>query len=104
MHKKTLYVRKIRSPFGAAKGLIGKQTPFAILIYTRWGIHTFGMRYPIDVLVLNNKQTIVALKEHLKPNRIFVWNPLFTTLIELPKNTIQKKRLSIGQKIIIKEG
>lgn len=34
-------------------GLIGKDKPIALLIKTHFGIHTFGLKFSIDVLRLN---------------------------------------------------
>lgn len=78
-------------------GLIGKRKPYPLLIQTRFGIHTFGLRFPIDVLVLDKQSRIVNLKESLNPNRIFVWHPKHNTVIELPKGTINKLHLSCFQ-------
>ena len=56
-------------------GLVGKKTPEPILFKTRFGMHTFFLSFPIDVIVLNNKHVVVALKESLLPNRIFFLEP-----------------------------
>ncbi len=92
-----LYV-KSTSLLGKTFGLIGKSKPETLLIKTHFGIHTFGLRFPIDVVILNKKQTVVALKEHLLPNRVFFWNPLFDTILELPDNTI-KNYIRLGDTI-----
>lgn len=83
------------------KGLIGSQKLYPLLIRTRWGIHTFGMRCPIDVIVVDKENTIVKIKQNLKPNKIFLWNPRYTTVIELPEGTIRKQKLSLREKIKI---
>lgn len=71
-------------------GLMDPENPRSLLFKTRFGIHTFGLRESIDVIVLNNKQKIVKLKSGLKPGQIFLWNPLFNIVVELPKETINK--------------
>lgn len=76
-------------------GLIGKK-PYPLLLRTHFGIHTFGMQYPLDVLILDSKNQIVKLKENLVPNRFFIWNPRFNTVVELPAGTIRGKRLQKG--------
>lgn len=65
---------------------------------TRFGIHTFGMHYPIDVIILDKQQIVVHLKENLMPNRLYFWNPKYSIVIELPKETIKKKKISLGSK------
>ena len=92
--EKTSYVGKVL-------GLIGKKHPHALLLKTRFGIHTFGVRFPIDVVILNKSNEIVTLKEHLLPNRIFFWNPSFDTVIELPEGTIKKYNLKITDKLLL---
>ena len=77
-------------------GLIGQKKPSALMLKTHFGIHTFGLRFPIDVLILNKKNIVVSIKKDLKPNRIFLWNPLYENVIELPSGTIEKKLIKIN--------
>lgn len=67
-----------------------------MLLKTRFGIHTFGLKYPIDVLILNKQNYVVAMKEKLKTNRIFVWNIKYETVLELPYGVIKKSITRIG--------
>lgn len=83
-----------------AIGLIGKE-PQTLILRTHFGIHTFGMNYPIDVLVINKHHRVVALKEKLKPNRIFLWNPKYDFIIELPKGTIEKTHTELGDTLSV---
>lgn len=76
-------------------GLLLYKNPQGMLLHTRFGIHTFGMRYPIDVLVLDNEGRVVKMKENLLPNRIFLWNPRYATVMELPSMTISKTRTTL---------
>lgn len=78
------------------QGLIGKDEPFALMLKTHFGIHTFGLKFPIDVLILNNKNIVVSIKKKLKPNRIFLWNPIHEKVIELPNGTIKKMEIRIN--------
>lgn len=77
-------------------GLIAKKNPEAIIFNTRFGIHTFLLKFPIDVIILCSNGEIVALKKGLKANSIFVWNPKFKTVIELPEGSIEKSRTQKG--------
>ncbi|MBI2074450.1 MAG: DUF192 domain-containing protein [Candidatus Levybacteria bacterium] len=85
-----------------AIGLLSEKKPFPVLIRTRFGIHTFGLRFPIDVLVLDKFNKVVKISENLKPNRVFFWNPLYSKVIELPKGEIRKSKIKIGETIRIK--
>jgi len=66
-----------------------------MLFRTRFGIHTIGMKYAIDVLILDKKNKVVAIKKNLEPNKIFLWNPAFNTVLELPAGTINKTKTEI---------
>lgn len=83
-------------------GLLKYKIPAAMLLKTRWGIHTLGMRYSIDILILDKQNCVVTMKENLKPNNIFVWSPQFETVLELPLGTITKTKTKIGDTIIVK--
>jgi uncharacterized membrane protein (UPF0127 family) len=83
-------------------GLLKYKTPRAMLFKTRWGIHTIGMKYAIDILILNKGNRVVTLKENLKPNNLFVWNPQFETVLELPPGKIKETKTKIGDFIKFK--
>ena len=53
-------------------GLIPYKKAIPALFYTHFGIHTFGLRFPIDVLVLNDKNEVASMRKNLKPNRIYL--------------------------------
>ncbi len=82
-------------------GLIGQKKAKAIVLTTRFGIHTFGLRFPIDVIILNNKNEVVVLKKALHPNRIFMWNPKYKQVIELPNKAITLSKTTINDIITI---
>ncbi len=79
-----------------SKGLINSKTPETVVFYTRFGIHTFGMGYPIDIIVTDKKFRVIAIKSNLKPNRIFLWNPKGNLVIELEKEVIRKSQTEIN--------
>lgn len=82
-------------------GLIGIDKPYALMIRTRFGIHTFGLKFPIDVLILNKQNLVVVMKENLKPNNIFLWNPRYEKVIELPPGTIREKTIKIKSQVCL---
>ena len=67
-------------------GLLIKPKGTSLLFKTRWGIHTLLMKYPIDVLILDQNLRVVKIKTKLYPNRFFFWNPIYSIVIELPPN------------------
>ncbi len=94
MHR--LNVKILQSFWEKSKGLIGVQKIEPIFLTTRWGIHTFGVIHPIDVLILDNNHRVIVLRHRLPPNRLFFWNPMYTNVVELPPGTIAKKKISVG--------
>jgi uncharacterized protein len=98
---KTIAVIEPIGIIARTKGLIGYRKAIPMLFRTRFGIHTFGMKFPLDIIILNNKNQIVALKEKLLPWRIYLWNPKYQIVIELPEGTIGKMKLTIGEIISI---
>ncbi len=94
---------KVRPVYGFAKiiGLIFADNPQAIFFTTRFGIHTFGLSYPIDVVILDDQNRVKVIKPNLPPNKIFFWNPKYSQVVELPWGTINKQRIKVGEKIIL---
>lgn len=78
------------------KGLIGKKNPEAILIQTRFGIHTFGLKFPIDIAVIDRTDAVQITKYSLKPNSIFLWRPKYDRILELPAGTLKEKGIKKG--------
>lgn len=91
-------VKKLHGFLQKTKGLLGAY-PYPVYFTTRFGVHTFGMKSPIDVLILDSQGIIVKIKENLVPNRVFFWNPLYSNVLELPSGTVYKKNIRIGTKI-----
>lgn len=80
-------------------GLLNTSEPKPLHLKTRWGIHTFGMKYAIDVAILDDNFVVRAIKTNLKPWRIYLWNPKFNNVLELPKGMIQIKHIAINSRI-----
>ncbi len=56
-----------------ARGLLGKRKlsgSHALWFRPGGSVHTFGMRFPIDVLFLDENLTVLALAEEVKPWRV----------------------------------
>lgn len=83
---------------GKIRGLIGKGNK-TYVFKTRFGIHTFFLKSPIDVIILDKNKKAVILKAGLKPNRIFFWNIKYDNVIELPQNSIQNSKTEKSDQI-----
>jgi len=71
-----------------------------LLIIPCNSIHTFFMKFPIDVLFVNKEDKIVASIEKMKPSRISKIYGKAKYVVELPAGTIEKCDISVGDRII----
>lgn len=96
-----LRVTFLRSLKEKSIGLIGAREPYPIYFTTRWGIHTFGLKFPIDVLILDKKRRIARVNQNLKPNQFYFWLPIYKDVIELPAGEIIKKKIKIDDTVTL---
>src|SRR6266403_3497709 len=97
----TLRVKHLKNSLEKARGLLGVSQAHPIYCTTRFGIHTFFMKFPIDVLILDDELKVAKLVERLQPFRIFVWNPLLKHVIELPEGEIKKQHVNLGDTVVL---
>lgn len=83
-------------------GLLRRSSPRSLLFKTRFGIHTFGLKFNIDVLVLDKRLKVVKLRKSLKPNQFFFWNPRFNLIIELPEGSINQSKTRLGDYLFLR--
>lgn len=97
-------IREARSFFTRGRGLMlapGLDEGEGLLIDPCSSIHTFFMRFPIDVLYVDRSGTIVRADGVMKPWRI---GPVFTGsrwVVELPPGTIDATGTQKGDKLDI---
>jgi uncharacterized protein len=65
------------------------------------GVHTFAMRFPIDVIYLDSDKVVVHLEQNLKPWRLAPVRLRATSVLELPGNTLSSTQTAIGDEIEI---
>lgn len=63
-------------------------------------VHSFFMRYPIDVLYLNESGVIVGVQESLKPGRVGTSFLGTKSVVELPEGTLRRAAVQVGQSVI----
>ena len=83
-------------------GLLGESeltSGDGLLILPSQGVHTWGMRFAIDVLVLDNDWNAIAMRTCLRPWRMtrFFWKG--AAVLELPPGTLEKTSTSVGDAI-----
>ncbi len=62
-------------------------------------VHTFWMRFPIDVVFLNNERTVVHLVENMAPFRVSRHLGQARSILELPVKAIQSSRTELGDRL-----
>lgn len=75
------------SIFTRMKGLLGRDSlPEGNGLWLKPcnGVHTFGMKFSIDVVMLDKENRVIEIKKDLKPNRITTINFGAATVLELP--------------------
>ena len=88
--------------FKRLKGLLGKgrlDEDEALIIYPCNSIHTIGMRFPIDVLFLDNEGRAIKIVHSLQPFRINGFLRDAKAIVELPEGVLKKTKTTIGDVI-----
>lgn len=65
------------------------------------GVHTLAMRFPIDVLYLDEERLVIHLEEDLKPWRMAAIRIRSASVLELPTGTISDSRTELGDQVDI---
>jgi hypothetical protein len=65
------------------------------------GVHTFGMRFPIDVVYLNSDKIVVYMKQDLKPWRVAAVRQQAASVLELPGSALAATGTCVGDEIEI---
>ena len=86
------------------KGLLGKKEMLggeALWIKPCVSIHTFFMKFPIEVVFLNKRNQVIAAIRNLRPNRITRFYLRAASVLELPAGILEATETRIGDKIEI---
>ena len=83
------------------KGLLGQTsddftTGKGLWIIPSQGIHTIGMKFPIDVVYLDKGYRVIYVSHSLPPFRIAALKLRARSVIELPAGTLTQTQTSIG--------
>ena len=65
------------------------------------GVHTLGMGFPIDVVYLDQTQTVVHVERELRPWRLAPITTQAASVLELPCRTAAETETAVGDKIEI---
>jgi uncharacterized protein len=86
------------------KGLLGENTlkeGHSIWLRPCKGIHTIGMKFPIDAIFLDKGNAIVAVRRNLLPNRVTRLYLGAESVIELAAGSLSETDAEIGDVIEI---
>ncbi|MFT4111381.1 DUF192 domain-containing protein [Silvibacterium sp.] len=87
------------SSFTRMRGLLGRRnldTGEGLWIRPSSGVHTFGMKFAIDVIGLDRKRRVVRLWNALVPNRLTSVSWKISSVVELPAGMIAESGTEIG--------
>ena len=85
------------------KGLLGRdrlEPGRAVLIAPTQGVHTFGMRFPIDIVAITRDGVVVKIRANVPPRRIVLALKAFA-IIELPAGSVSATDLYVGARVIV---
>lgn len=105
--KKTWLATKVRKADNFMTRLIGllKRKHLgpeeALWLMPSKGIHTVGMKFPIDVLFLTKNNQVIGMVSGMLPYRISGVHLRGYSVLELPSGTIKKSRTEIGDQLEI---
>lgn len=63
------------------------------------GVHTFGMRFAIDVIMVDRDCRVVAMQQGLQPNRVLLPKRGGHSVVELPTGTIEAAGVRVGDRL-----
>ena len=83
------------------KGLLGQTSEDfpagkGLWITPSQGVHTIGMKFPIDVVYLDKGHRVIHLSHSLPPFRIAAMKFKARSVIELPAGTLAQTQTSVG--------
>ncbi len=73
----------------------------ALWIRPSRGVHTLGMRYPIDAVYLDANLLVVHLEADLQPWRMGRMVARSRSVLELPAGTIARTKTQLGDQVTI---
>lgn len=95
-------VRIARSMFAKMKGLLGRKAlgeHEGLLIVGAQQIHTWFMRFAIDLVFLDKTKKVIAVHHAVKPFRITRWYHRARYVLELPAHRAQTTDIQLGDTI-----
>ena len=89
---------------GRLVGLLGRRSlkpDSGVWIFPANAIHTIGMLFSFDVVMIDKNFRVVSVKEMVKPFRVILPKLRAESVIELPAHTIFRSRTEVGDELVI---
>jgi hypothetical protein len=89
---------------GRLVGLLGRRSlkpDSGVWIFPANAIHTIGMLFSFDVVMIDKNFKVVSVKEMVKPFRVILPKLRAESVIELPAHTIFRSRTEVGDELVI---
>ncbi len=90
-------------PLQRMRGLLGRRElpeGEGILLRRAGSIHTFFMRFPIDVVFLNGQQRVLRVAADVPPWRALVQKGA-RSVLELPAGEAARRGLVVGERVVV---
>lgn len=97
-------VRVADSVLGRLVGLLGKRSlkpDGGVWIVPANSIHTIGMLFSFDVVMIDKDFRVVSTTEMVKPFRLILPKRRAESVIELPAHAIFRSRTEVGDQLLI---
>jgi uncharacterized protein len=95
-------IRLAESGLTRIVGLLGERALLpgdGLLIVPSQGVHTLGMLFPIDIVVLDGQWNVIAVRRELRPfrmTRVF-WKA--AAVLEVPSGVVDATSTSVGDSL-----
>ena len=92
------------SVWGRLRGLLGKRSlkpDSGVWIVPANAVHTIGMLFSFDLVLIDKNFKVVGLRELVRPFRITMPNHRAESVLELPAHSIFRSRTQIGDQLVI---
>lgn len=96
-----------RSPLARLRGLLnrrGLEAGEGLLLRPCNGVHTWGMRFTIDVVFLDSDGVVLRIERSMRPRRMVPWVRKAKQALELPDGATAALDLGVGARLAIVEG
>ena len=92
------------TPWARLRGLLGRrslETGDGLWLVPSQGVHTFGMRFPIDAIYLDRQDRVVAVEQDLSPFRVGPFRRAAASVIELPIRSVLASQTQEGDQLLL---